>query len=66
MIKINIIKLNVGNNNQKYKLKKIWNNIVYKKKSKLDYYLLEFYYLVFQKNYLKIFFLKINFNSLIL
>lgn len=39
-------------NNKKYKIKIIWNNIIYIKKFKNNY-LLKFNYFIFKKNYLK-------------
>lgn len=52
-MKNNKTELNISKNkNGKYKLEIIQNSAVYTKKSKLDH-LLGFYYLIFQKNYLK-------------
>ena len=45
------MKLDIGNNSRKYKVKTICNSMVYIKKS--VGYLLGLYYLIFWKNYLK-------------
>ena len=47
----NIIELDTGNN-KIYKIDAICNNTVYARESKLSY-LLEYYYLIFWKDYLK-------------
>ena len=52
MDKKDITELNVGNDSKKYKVKIIWNSVVYTKESKLGY-LSGLYYLVFWKKYLK-------------
>lgn len=49
----NATKLDIGNNkSREYKIKAIWDSIVYAKKSELDN-ILRLYYLVLWENYLK-------------
>ena len=49
--KINAIESNAGKNSSKYKVKTIYNNTVYAKKS--TSHLLALYYLIFQNDYLE-------------
>ena len=48
----NATKLDASDEGSEYEVKTIWNSAVYAKKSELGY-LLELYYLVFWKDYLK-------------
>ena len=46
------LKFKVNNNNKKYKIKNIFNNVIYIIQLEISY-LFIFYYLIFKKNYLK-------------
>ena len=48
----NTIELDLGNDSRKHKVEAIYNSAIYTKKSKLIH-LLELYYLIFWKGYLK-------------
>lgn len=49
----NKIKLDIDNNNKKYKIVAIQNSMIYAKKSETDHHLLKFHYLILQKKYLE-------------
>lgn len=50
MNKNNVVKLDIDyNESRKYKIKIIWDSMVYAKKSKLGYHLLKLYDLIFEK-----------------
>lgn len=48
----NIIELDIGGNNKKYKIDTIWDNVVYTNELELGQ-LLVFYYLILYKGYFK-------------